>query len=183
MYSLMKKTVILSFIILLSSVFVAATSAYKPKPKPKKAKATKTAPAPAKAATESTKIIWYSPTEGYAKAAKEKKIVVVDVYTDWCYWCKVMDKETYENADIIKKMNQYFVAVKFNPEKNGTHTVNGQEMSSSAFLQYLNKGGQNSGYPTTFFQKKFEDNSGIGAYPGYREVTGFNEILNTWITK
>jgi thioredoxin-related protein len=178
----MKKTVILSFIVILSAVFVAATSAGKPKPKPKKVKATKKE-VPAATAAVADKITWYSPSEGYAKAAKEKKIVVVDVYTDWCYWCKVMDKETYENADIIKKMNQYFVAVKFNPEKNGVHKVNGQDMSSAAFLQYLNKGGQNSGYPTTFFHKKLDDNTGIASYPGYREVAGFNEILNTWITK
>lgn len=169
----MKKQIILASLFALSVVLISATFVSKPKPKQ-----AKTPPA---AVVE--KITWYTPTEGYAKAMKEKKILVVDVYTDWCYWCKVMDRETYENKDIIAKMNQYFIAVKFNPENNGTHKINGQDMSSAAFLQYLNKGGRNGGYPTTFFWKKFDDNSGINGYPGYLEVASFNDILNTWITK
>ncbi len=175
----MKKTVVIAFIILLSGVFVAATFAGKPKPKPKKKKEEVTATAP----PDAEKLTWYSPTDGYAKAKKEKKILIVDAYTDWCYWCKVMDKETYTNADIITKMNKYFVAVKFNPENNGVHKINGQDLSSEAFLQMLNNGGRNSGYPTTFFWKALDDMSLVSAYPGYREPVGFNDILNTWINK
>ena len=200
----MSKSIYLSFLVLViaSGILMASQSLQPkpkpattaPKPKPKTAaskpkpnqKATVTKPKPIAAPVvvhNDSVLVWYSPTEGYAKAKKEHKILVVDVYTDWCYWCKVMDKETYTNMDIILKMNQYFVAVKFNPENAAIHKINDQELSSDAFLSMLNNGGRNSGYPTTFFWKELADNSKASAYPGYREPTGFNDILNTWITK
>ncbi len=201
----MRKSLYVYFFILLSTVTGAMAFAIQPKPSATKPKTTAAKPKPKTNAAKpkpkvaakpkpkpktkpvaekkDTVIKWYTPSEGYAKALKEKKILVVDVYTDWCYWCKVMDKETYENKEIILKMNQYFVGVKFNPENEGNHTVNGQVLSSEALMQLLTNGGRNSGYPTTYFWKTLEDNSTISAYPGYRKVDEFNGILNNWINK
>ncbi|MDI1232911.1 MAG: DUF255 domain-containing protein [bacterium] len=190
----MTKSFSTSLFVLFAAVSLAGimmafqTTENQPKPKTQKtstkgkAKSKTTAKKTAEVNNDST-LRWYSPTEGYAKAKKENKILVVDVYTDWCYWCKVMDKETYTKMDIILKMNQYFVAVKFNPEIAATHTINGQQLSSDALLSLLNNGGRNSGYPTTFFWKELTDNSKASSYPGYREPTGFNDILNSWINK
>lgn len=176
----MKKIIFICFVALLSVVFMSANFASKPKPKKK---AVKPKVKTETAAPTTSGLTWYSPTDGFAKAQKEKKILIVDVYTDWCYWCKVMDKETYTNADIIAKMNQYFVAIKFNPENNGTHKINGVDYSSEALLQLLNRGGPNGGYPTTFFWKSLTDNNAISAYPGYRKADEFGTILNQWIQK
>jgi thioredoxin-related protein len=186
----MKKSFYISLMVLVvgSGVMMASVSVDKPKPKtaaskPKpKTNAAKPKPATAIVQNDSV-LVWYSPSEGYAKAKKENKILVVDVYTDWCYWCKVMDKETYTNMDIILKMNKYFVAVKFNPENAAIHKINDQELSSDAFLSLLSNGGRNTGYPTTYFWKELTDNSKASAYPGYREPSGFNDILNSWINK
>ncbi|NQW42282.1 MAG: DUF255 domain-containing protein [Bacteroidetes bacterium] len=175
----MKKIIFVSLAILISGIFMSANFASKPKPKKKAVKAKTTTPA----TTSDKTLTWYTPTEGFAKAKKESKILIVDVYTDWCYWCKVMDKETYTNVDIISKLNQYYVAIKFNPENNGTHKINGVDYSSEALLQLLNKGGQNSGYPTTFFWKKLSDNTAMSAYPGFRKPDEFNVILNEWVQK
>ena len=54
---------------------------------------------------------------GFVKAKREGKILLVDVYTDWCGYCKKMDRETYTDAKIIEKLNKDFVMVKLNPEK------------------------------------------------------------------
>ncbi|MDZ7305330.1 MAG: thioredoxin fold domain-containing protein, partial [candidate division KSB1 bacterium] len=51
-------------------------------------------------------------------AKKEKKMMVVDFYTDWCGWCKVMDRETYGNANVIKFAKEKLVLVKVNAESN-----------------------------------------------------------------
>lgn len=59
---------------------------------------------------------WYSFEEGYAKSVEEGKILLVDAYTDWCGWCKVMDRKTYADPAIIAKLNESFICVKFNPE-------------------------------------------------------------------
>jgi uncharacterized protein YyaL (SSP411 family) len=63
-----------------------------PKTSSKKA-TTKKKPTPKVTKQADTVITWYNMSDGYAKAVKENKFIIVDVYTDWCYWCKVMDKK------------------------------------------------------------------------------------------
>lgn len=145
---------------------------------PKKKSQKKAEPAPA---AEPASITWYTMSEGYAKAKKENKMIVVDVYTDWCGWCKVMDQKTYGDQKIISKMNEYFVAVKFNPEENGTHIIGNDSMSSDQLVRYLTKGGRMPGYPMTFLWKTITDQKTLAPYSGYIEATQFNEILNTCI--
>jgi thioredoxin-related protein len=129
------------------------------------------------------KITWYNMTEGYKKAVKENKILIIDSYTDWCYWCKVMDKQTFGDSSIIQKMNEYAVAVKFNPEVNAEHVINGETMNSNQLLQFLNRGGRNAGYPTIFFWKELSNNAKINAHPGYSEPTEFNALINKYINQ
>lgn len=182
----------------LAAILAIGVSSYTLTPngeKPKKSgKTTAKKAAPKKAAEkqdneatsgviDSTKITWYSMTKGYEKAKKEKKFLVIDVYTDWCYWCKVMDKNTYENTDIIKRMNEYAVAVKFNPEVNGKHVINKDTMSSRQLESYLTKGGRIPGYPATFIWKGLTNNSTIKPYSGYIEPAPFYQILNTTIAE
>lgn len=132
---------------------------------------------------EPTEVVWYDMTEGYIKAKKEKKLLLVDVYTDWCYWCKVMDKYTYTNKGIIQKMSDYVVAVKFNPEKNGQHVVESDTLNSYQLSRFLAKGGRIPGYPTTFVWKDFTKSSDINAYSGYLDSTQLNDVLNKRISQ
>lgn len=62
-------------------------------------------------------INWMTWDEVQVAMKKEPRKVWVDVYTDWCGWCKVMDKKTFSNPDLIKYMNEHFYAVKFNAER------------------------------------------------------------------
>ena len=52
------------------------------------------------------------------QAKKEKKIVLVDIYTDWCGWCKKLDHDTYTDKEVQAKVATGFIAVKINPEKS-----------------------------------------------------------------
>lgn len=52
-----------------------------------------------------------------SKAKKEKKHLLIDVYTDWCGWCKVLDKKVYQNAEAAEFINKSFVCLKSNAEK------------------------------------------------------------------
>jgi thiol:disulfide interchange protein len=53
-----------------------------------------------------------------ARAAKEKKPILIDVYTDWCGWCKKLDADTYSKKDVSDYVNANFVSLKVNPEKD-----------------------------------------------------------------
>jgi outer membrane protein OmpA-like peptidoglycan-associated protein len=71
------------------------------------------------------KIKWYSFEEAVILNKENPKKVFIDVYTDWCGWCKTLDKNTFSNPVIIKLMNQYFYAVKLNAERKDTVVYNG----------------------------------------------------------
>ncbi len=51
------------------------------------------------------------------KAKTENKYIFVDCYTDWCYYCKVMDKGTMKDPKIVDALNKNFVSVKLNMEE------------------------------------------------------------------
>lgn len=50
--------------------------------------------------------------DAFAKAAAEDKPVLLDVGAVWCHWCHVMDRESYEDAEIAELINEHFVAIK-----------------------------------------------------------------------
>ena len=50
--------------------------------------------------------------EAFARAAAEDKPILLDIGAVWCHWCHVMDRESYENAETAKLINEHFVAVK-----------------------------------------------------------------------
>jgi len=61
---------------------------------------------------------WLSWDEAAAltKTDKTPKKIFVDVYTDWCGWCKKMDKDTFQNAQVAEYMSSNFYMVKLDGE-------------------------------------------------------------------
>ena len=75
-----------------------------------------------KGKAEKPEIPWAkSYADALERARKDKKLVMVDVYTDWCGWCKKLDADTYSDPKVVKQADQ-FVAVKVDAEdkKEGT---------------------------------------------------------------
>jgi thioredoxin-related protein len=60
---------------------------------------------------------WYSLPETLELNNKEPRDIIIDVYTDWCGWCKVMEKTTYNNSIIAEYLNKKFYLVKLNGEE------------------------------------------------------------------
>ncbi len=101
------------------------------------------------------KINWLTLAEMQAAYKTQPRPILIDMYTDWCGWCKVMDKETYNNAKVAAYINEKYYAVKFNAESKDSVEWNGKKYGYNAanrsndlavFLMY----GQMS-YPTTIF--------------------------------
>ena len=65
-------------------------------------------------------INWYSYKQGMSLAKKENKRVYLHFYTDWCNYCKEMDKTTFHNPSVIKLLNKDFVAIRVNTNKETT---------------------------------------------------------------
>ena len=68
------------------------------------------------AALSQTKVKWYSIEEAVKLAAMEPRVLVVDVYTDWCGWCKRMDATTFSDPEIAELLNTHFYPVKLDAE-------------------------------------------------------------------
>lgn len=125
----------------------------------------------------STEMKWYDWSEGYTLAKKNKKILLVDCYTDWCGWCKVMDRETYSKDDIQKKIYADFIPVKLNPEKNQTYIMDNKQYTGPELLAVLTNN-QLSGYPTVLFIIPNGKTNTVEMSVGYSDATKFSKILD-----
>lgn len=76
--------------------------------------------------TPKAKLEWLTLQEAEQKLKQEPKPILVDLYTDWCGWCKVMDKKTYSNQQLIRYLNEKFYVVKLNAETKAEITWKGK---------------------------------------------------------
>ncbi len=114
---------------------------------------------------------WESFNAGMEKAKASKKTILVDIYTDWCSWCKKMDANTYSDAKVKDYLKKYYTIIKLNAESTTPIMYQGKSMSPAEFAQGMGV----SGYPATLFMKSNGD--GITLVPGYSEAPMFMHIL------
>lgn len=76
-------------------------------------------------------IKWYTFEEAVKKNKKKPRKIFIDVYTDWCGWCKKMDKETFLDPSVVEYINKNYYPVKFNAEQKEPVSFKGQEFVST----------------------------------------------------
>lgn len=90
---------------------------------------------------------WRAWDAGLKEAARLQRPVLVDVYTNWCGWCKRMDRDVYARPEVQDYLARRFVVVKLDAESAARVRWEGREMTSRALAQRLGV----NGYPTTVF--------------------------------
>ena len=70
---------------------------------------------------------WVTFEEALQLNKKKPRMIFVDIYTDWCGWCKRMDRETFANSDVASYINKKYYAVKLNAEQSGSITFKDQQ--------------------------------------------------------
>lgn len=123
-------------------------------------------------------IQWMKFEEAIEANAKSPKMLIVDVYTDWCGWCKKMDKETFTDPKVVEYINTNFYAVKLNAEDTKRtfdfmgKTYNEAQMAAAMRVR---------SYPNfVVIEPKLQN---IAQLPGYRQPAEFLAGLNELIDK
>jgi thioredoxin-related protein len=123
----------------------------------------------------SEEIKWMDFNQGYELAKKKNKIMLVDVYTEWCGWCKRMDKDAYAKPEIAELVGKDFIAIKFNPEVEGvTYNFEGKSYTGPQLAQVISNN-QINVYPTTIFMNPKAKTSEIMV--GYKNAEQLKPIL------
>jgi thioredoxin-related protein len=124
---------------------------------------------------------WYSIEEAIKLNKKEPRKLVIDVYTTWCGWCKVMEKNTFSNAIIANYLNTKFYPVRFNAEQTEPVIFNSDTFryvsnGSKGYNQFAAALMNNQlSFPTIVFMD--EQLRLIYADPGYKDAKAFDERI------
>ncbi len=125
---------------------------------------------------------WLTWEEAIDLSEKEQKKIFVDVYTDWCGWCKKMDKATFQHPEVAKYLNDNFYAVKFNAEQREDIQL------KDKVYKFVKSGGKGYhelavevtfgklSYPTIVFLD--EGLNVIQPIAGFKDVKTFKMIMN-----
>jgi thioredoxin-related protein len=134
------------------------------------------------AENEANGIQWLTWSEMQEAQKKEPRKVFIDVYTDWCGWCKRMDQTTFTHPEIINYMNSNFYAIKFDAEarenikfkgKDYKFVASGNRGYNELAAEILN--GRLS-YPTSVYLDENMDL--LFPVPGYLEPKILEQLLH-----
>ncbi|MGJ8745759.1 thioredoxin family protein [Polaribacter sp.] len=103
------------------------------------------------------KVNWMSLNEALELQKTAPKKIIMDVFTNWCGPCKMLDKNTFQNPDVAAFINENYYAVKFNGEGNDSIVYKENTFKNTNFKESL-KNKRNSSH-------EFADYMGINAYP------------------
>ncbi|MDD3877829.1 MAG: DUF255 domain-containing protein [Bacteroidales bacterium] len=133
--------------------------------------------------TTSAAINWMSIEEAVRLQQNEPRKIFMDIYTDWCGWCRRMDAQTFSHPVIAKYLNEKYYAVKFNAEQKDSVVFQGV-----TFFNQNPEGNRSShdlavallqgrmGYPSVVFID--EESKVITNIPGYKTPNDLEPILN-----
>lgn len=121
---------------------------------------------------DTSEIIWHRYDEGLKAAREEDKHIFINFTSNWCGYCKKMDRTTFKETEIIKMLNEDFVSVKVNGDSKKELNVDGYKITERdlARSEYGVRG-----YPSFWFLKP--NGEKLGVLPGYQKADVLLEVL------
>lgn len=137
--------------------------------------------APQQAAAQGNEIEWMRWEAAVAHIGQQDKKVLLNIYTDWCTWCKRMDTITFNSEPIASYINNSFYPVKLNAEREAVIEYKGQtfefvENGKRGYHQFaaeLLRGRMS--FPSVVFMD--ENGEVIQSIVGYKSPEEFEQIL------
>jgi thioredoxin-related protein len=139
--------------------------------------------------TEQSAVKWFTIQEAEKLNKQSPRPMFIDTFTDWCGWCKKMDKDTFTNPVISDILNNKFYPVKFNAEGKesvdflGKTYINDGKAGNAHQLAVALLNGQLS-YPTVVFLYLQKDGTLAAAQvPGYKQPQEMEVLLSFFADK
>ncbi len=114
-------------------------------------------------AEKKASIRWTPLAEAAQSAPANGKYIFVDVYTDWCAYCKKLDATTYQAGSVIAELDKHFISVKLNAESDAEVIWKGRKTTARALSELWRV----DGFPTLLFLNAKGEI--IGSFSSYAE--------------
>ena len=120
---------------------------------------------------EDGKIQWVTIEEAQELVKTAPRKVFIDIYADWCGWCKVMERKTFSDEAVSAYVDENYYAVRLDFESDEMITFNGKTLSEKDLVQSFDV----QGLPTiVFIDEKFRK---VKPVPGYQNAELFLKNL------
>ncbi len=114
---------------------------------------------------------WQQMDRALTLASENDKLILIDVFAQWCPYCQRMQSDVYPSEKVEEKVKKYFIPVRIDTESDKAITYLGNEFTESEFAAAL----QYRSVPTTYFMNARGEV--LGQQPGFLPVDVFAELL------
>lgn len=115
---------------------------------------------------------WVTLSEAKMQASESGKYILLDVYTEWCGFCRRMNRETYNDSRVRENLGRYFHAVRVDAESDETVAFQGNPYTMSELAYGMGV----TSYPTTVFLNPAGEP--VAVQPGFIPADTFHIILS-----